>query len=159
MRPSRWVALPVLAAALALSAGTLYAASRPTRTFLPFGTSFWSAVAKKVGVSSAKLEAAVEAELKTTGGHAFPGAGGAPTGGSYPHGSYAGGSFATSDAGAIGNYVIATAAKYLGLSEATLTADIAKGKSIDAVATALKKSTSGLAAAEDKALTSVLGAK
>ena len=65
MRLRRFVALPILVATLGMGAGTLYAAATPTRSFLPFGGTFWAGVAKKVGVSSAKLEAAVKAALKT----------------------------------------------------------------------------------------------
>lgn len=155
MRRLTWIAMPIVAAAALGAAGTLYAATSPKALPLPFGTAFWTAVANKVGVSATKLETAVEAEMKAHGG-------------AFRHGGYRGygvppgingSAGGAADATAIGQFVFQTAARYIGVTPAALTADVAKGQSINSVAASHHKSAAGLDAAENKALLQVLKAK
>lgn len=152
----QWIAIPVAAAGAVAMAASIYAATPSTPPRLPFGTTFWQAVAKQVGVSAARLEAAVEAELKAQrnslahgGFQARGGQGGAAAQGN--------GGFA--DEVAIGQYVVQSAAKYIGVTPSALTKDIAGGASIESVATAHHKSIPGLVAVVNKAVADVLKTK
>ena|GEM_PF-6198344 len=149
MRGFKWAAVPLAAAATLVMTATMYAdggGTGPNRPpGIPFGTAFWQAVAHKVGVPAARLEAAITAQLRSGGG---------PKGPTVVH-IHA----AAADELAIGQYVVQTAATYIGVTPATLAKDIAAGSSIEAVAQARHKPLAGLAAVENKAVADVLKTK
>lgn len=128
MRVSPWVAAPIAAAALVAAGSVAFAAGTTTTATSPL-SAFWNAMSAKVGVPAATLESAAKAVMQQE----------RPAGFRMPRLAKArDGTFA------VRRPLLATAASYLGVTQAALVTDLRSGKSMAEIATAAGKSVSGL---------------
>ena len=137
MRRSPWMAVPLVAAALLVTGGAALAASggAPRLGRGPLSSTFWAAVAAKVGVPATTLESAARSVLQQERASGqLPG----------PRGWRGGGGLGRA-AGM--RPLLTTAAGYLGISTTQFMTYLRNGQSLAQIATAAGKSVSGLEAA------------